>query len=144
MSREVSHTTHIMPVSLYLKIGGLLLILTGLTVFASFLQFGPYNLVIAMVIAATKASLVALFFMHLKYDNKLYMILFVSSLLFLATFIILTMFDTLTRGDINPETAMPYKPEAVIYTQPADSTAAAADSMHTTPDSSRTDQEPTE
>ncbi len=144
MSQEVSHTTHIMPISLYMKVGGLLLVLTGLTVFASFLQFGPYNLVIAMVIAATKASLVALFFMHLKYDNKLYMTLFVSALLFLATFVILTMFDTMTRGDINPETGMPYKPEAVIYTQPADSTAAAADSVHAKPDSAKAEASPTE
>lgn len=91
---------HVLPLSIYLGIGSILICLTVLTVYISFIDFGAYNLLIAMAIAAVKASLVALYFMHLKYDNKLYMIFFVSALFFLATFIVITMFDTLRRGDI--------------------------------------------
>lgn len=115
MSNETHAQPHILPMSLYLGIGGILIGLTALTVYISFFDFGAYNLVIAMIIAATKASLVALFFMHLKYDNKLYMLFFVGALFFLAVFIILTMFDTLTRADINPEEAGPIRKNAAMY-----------------------------
>ena len=144
MNQQAAHSNHILPISLYLKIGGLLLVLTAITVIVSFYHFGPYNLLIAMIIAATKATLVALFFMHMKYDNKLYMTLFVSAILFLAVFIILTMFDTLRRGDIDPEVAHPFKPEAVIYDKPtADTTESkAADSIEIRPDTAQTAHNP--
>ena len=48
-----------------------LLIGTGLTVWASFIDLGPWNPVIALAIATTKAMLVVLFFMHVKYSTKL-------------------------------------------------------------------------
>jgi cytochrome c oxidase subunit 4 len=108
-------THHILPLSVYLKIGVGLIILTGLTVWIASLDFGPYNLLIAMVIAATKASLVALFFMHLKYDNKLYSVVFIIGVFCLAVFIIITMFDTLRRDDIYEIKGSPISKEAVIY-----------------------------
>ena len=92
-----------------------MIVLTALTVAISFVHFGPFNLVIAMLIAAGKATLVALFFMHLKYDNKLYMTIFVASVVFLAVFIILTMFDTLRRDDIDAIKSRPIQERAVIY-----------------------------
>ncbi|UCD62872.1 MAG: cytochrome C oxidase subunit IV family protein [Candidatus Zixiibacteriota bacterium] len=96
---------HILPLKVYLGVGAALIVLTAITVTVSFFNFGPYNLLVAMVVAAIKASLVALFFMHLKYDSKLYMIIFVAAILFLAVFIIFTLFDTLLRGDVEPITA---------------------------------------
>ncbi len=48
-----------------------LLMGTGLTVWASFLELGLWNPVIALAIATTKATLVVLFFMHVKYSTKL-------------------------------------------------------------------------
>lgn len=108
-------THHILPLSIYLKIGIGLIILTGITVFIASLDFGPYNLLIAMIIAATKASLVALFFMHLKYDNKLYSIVFIIGVFCLAVFIIITMFDTLRRDDIYEIKGNPINKNAVIY-----------------------------
>jgi len=114
MKNETSHT-HILPLRLYLSVGGALIVLTALTVAISFVHFGPFNLVIAMLIAAGKATLVALFFMHLKYDNKLYMTIFVASVVFLAVFIILTMFDTLRRDDIDAIKSRPIQERAVIY-----------------------------
>ena len=127
---------HILPLSVYLKVGMALLGLTFVTVWISFYNFGPLNLVVAMSVAAVKASLVALYFMHLKYDNKLYLVIFLSSLLFLATFIILTMFDTLRRGDIDQMKQSPIQKDAVIYQpQSEQSQPVIVDSLIETNDS---------
>ena len=106
---------HILPIKLYLAVGFALLFLTFITVAVSFFHFGGFNLVVAMLIATIKGSLVALFFMHLKYDNKLYLSIFVISLLFLGVFIVFTMFDTLNRGDIYEEKAKPIQENVKIY-----------------------------
>lgn len=110
-----AHGGHISPLSTYFKVGAALFILTIVTVAVSRFDFGPWNLVVAMLIASTKAVLVALFFMHLYYDNKIYGAMFSASLVFLSIFIILTMFDTMGRGDISPEMGKPINPRAVIY-----------------------------
>lgn len=106
---------HILPLRLYLTVGAILIFLTGLTVGISFVHLGAFNLVVAMAIAALKASLVALFFMHLKYDNKLYMIVFLGAILFLTIFIVFTMFDTMTRGDIDTVEQHPIQKQAEMY-----------------------------
>jgi cytochrome c oxidase subunit 4 len=85
----------------YAKVLAALLALTVLTVTAAGIDFGPYNTVIALVIATLKASLVALFFMHLRYD-KFNAVLFVTGIFFLAVFLIFTLFDINTREVILP------------------------------------------
>ena len=55
----------------YFTIFGALMVLTGLTVWASFQHLGIWNTPVALAIAITKATLVALFFMHLRYSPKL-------------------------------------------------------------------------
>ncbi|MFC2150608.1 cytochrome C oxidase subunit IV family protein [Calditrichota bacterium] len=88
------------------------------------IDLGPWNLIVALAIAFFKASLVVLFFMHLLYDNKMFMLVIVSSLLFLAIFISFTMFDTMRRGDMYEEVGQPINKDAFIYTvKEADSTA---------------------
>jgi cytochrome c oxidase subunit 4 len=79
-----------------------LLVLTAITVTAAGINFGPYNTVIALIIASLKASLVALFFMHLRHD-KFSAVIFVSGLLFLAVFLIFTLFDINTRTPLFPD-----------------------------------------
>ncbi len=106
---------HILPLKVYLAVGVSLFVLTVVTVAVSFVDFGGFNLVVAMLIASFKGSLVALYFMHLKYDNKLYLSIFLISLIFLAVFIIFTMFDTLNRGQIYQERDKPIQEEAIIY-----------------------------
>lgn len=114
-----NHTAqHIIPLKVYLRVGATLLFLTVITVAVSQFDFGEFNLIVAMAIAALKGILVALFFMHLKYDNKFYMIIFTTALIFLAVFIILTMMDTQTRGDIYNYEMQPIKKNAVIYDKP--------------------------
>jgi cytochrome c oxidase subunit 4 len=109
------HNIHITPIKTYITIAALLIILTVVTVTVSFINLGPYNISVALAIASVKALLVAFFFMHLFYDNKLYLIIFAMALLFLTIFLTLTMFDTSTRGAIDKDKAQPIDKEATIY-----------------------------
>ena len=106
---------HIIPLKTYLMVGLVLLILTATTVAISFVHFGAFNLVIAMIIASIKAVLVALFFMHLLYDNKFFMAIFSIALIFVSVFIILTMFDTMQRDSVDAVKSKPIKENAIIY-----------------------------
>ena len=106
---------HVTPIKTYIAVGASLLILTAITIGASFIHFGAFNVTIALAIASIKALLVAFFFMHLFWDNKLYLIVFAASLLFLTIFLTLTMFDTTQRGAIYEEKAKPIRSEAPIY-----------------------------
>ena len=109
------HKVHITPIKTYITIAALLMILTVVTVTVSFIDLGPYNVSVALIIASIKALLVAFFFMHLFYDNKIYLIIFGMALLFLTIFLTLTMFDTSTRGAIDKEKAQPINKESIIY-----------------------------
>jgi cytochrome c oxidase subunit 4 len=75
----------------------LLLILTGITVGVSRFDLGAINIWAALGIATLKASLVVLYFMHLKNEPRLLVICLLVALLTLATFIGLTFFDVLYR-----------------------------------------------
>ena len=92
------HVPHVLPLSTYLKTWGALLVLTAVTVGASYVDFGAANLWIALLIASAKAATVALVFMHLYWDHKFHSVIFGVSLVFLAIFIIFTLFDTQSRG----------------------------------------------
>ena len=76
-----------------------LLALTVITVAAAGINFGSSsgNVVIALVIATVKASLVAMFFMHLRYDKPVNVVIFLSGVLLLALFLILSLVDQQTR-----------------------------------------------
>ena len=116
---STSHTSshahhHITPLKVYLGIGATLLVMTAVTVAVAAIDFGPANILIAMLIAGFKASLVAFFFMHLWYDNKLYFLIFFSSLAFLAVFIGLTMFDTERRAELDRIKDGPIEPKAIM------------------------------
>ena len=70
-----------------------LLALTGATVFASTIDIGNWNVALALFIASVKASFVALFFMHLKYEGRFLQIMFIVTLMFLAIFISFLFWD---------------------------------------------------
>jgi len=110
------HHPHVLPVRTYLAVWIGLLVLTVITVKTSYFNFGIMNLVVAMGIATLKASLVVLFFMHLKYDEKFNAIIFAGSLTFLTIFFVLTLADTMERGKVDPLEAhellaVPARPE---------------------------------
>lgn len=130
-SRTDTHHHHIVPLSIYLGVGAALFVLTGVTVAISFIKLGGWNVAVALCLASLKASLVALFFMHLKYDNKIYMVIFLTSLVFLAIFIIFILFDTLTRDQLYIEKAEPIKKNAAMYDEvkpPIEDTTGGIDS----------------
>jgi cytochrome c oxidase subunit 4 len=64
-------SSHVVPVSTFLKVLIALLVLTVITVLAAKVDMGKWNIVGAMVIASVKASLVIWIFMHGKYENRI-------------------------------------------------------------------------
>src|SRR3989338_11505918 len=84
----------------YLLVWAALLVLTVLTVSVSYYNFGVMNIVVAMGVATVKGTLVCLYFMHLKYDNRVNQVVFVSAFVFLAIFIGLTGSDLFLRTPV--------------------------------------------
>ncbi len=74
-----------------------LLILTGVTWGVSYVNLGMGNVAVALIIASVKAALVALFFMHLRYENRLVWAFALFPLFFLALIILGTLADTMFR-----------------------------------------------
>ena len=102
MSPDLSKTNHHGSPTIYAAVLAALLLLTGLTVSASYVNFGStsVNVVIALVIASIKASLVALYFMHLRYDKPLNSLIFVGGLFFLGLLLMLTLIDVGSRDSV--------------------------------------------
>jgi cytochrome c oxidase subunit 4 len=95
---------HVLPLSTYFAVFGALLVLTVLTVVVSVIGLPqPAAIIVAMIVAIIKASFVVLWFMHLKFDDRFYSLIFVISLFFLALFFVFTSMDVLSRGQVNPE-----------------------------------------
>jgi cytochrome c oxidase subunit 4 len=92
---------HIIPISTYQKILGILLVMTVLTVAVakpvSGFDAGVLNAAIAMAIASIKAVLVLAIFMHLKYDKKLNIAIFVSGIFFLVVLYLFSILDIYSR-----------------------------------------------
>src|SRR5262245_25748339 len=121
------HHVHGGP-KLYALVLGALLVLTAITVSASRINFGSNmtNVIIAMLIASVKASLVALFFMHLRWDKPMSAIIFCSSLFFLALFLIGCYSDTVARPSVEPTNLKMAPPATAAPPQtPADAPATA-------------------
>jgi len=97
---------HIVPVRVYVTIFLVLLVGTALTVLAAFQDFSvrlgtheiPFNTVIALAIAVTKATFVVLYFMHVRYSSRLVWVVVTSALFWLAIMFALTFSDYWTRG----------------------------------------------
>jgi cytochrome c oxidase subunit 4 len=89
---------HISSVTLYVGIWLTLLVCTGLTVAAALVDMGPFNPIVALAIATTKAILVVLFFMHVKYTHeKLTKLVIVAGIFFFLILLALSMADYATR-----------------------------------------------
>jgi cytochrome c oxidase subunit IV len=115
---------HISSARFYWGIFGALIVLTLLTVKVSYYDFGSANIIIALLIATTKASLVAAFFMHLRHDKLFNTLALLSAFLFLAIFILLTYDDLGTRGKMGPSyvtTVNPHTGEVAPGGEPATS-----------------------
>lgn len=85
---------HAMPLRVLATVWIALLALTVITVAVTWVELGRFNLWIAMGIATVKASLVVLYFMHMRYDRPVNAIVFVTSLLFVALFVSIALLDS--------------------------------------------------
>lgn len=93
---------HIVPFRVLAAVFGALLVLTVLTVAATKVDLGNWNLWLAMGIATVKAALVVLYFMHMRYDHPFNAVVFVTALAFVALFVSFALMDTVA-----------YKPELI-------------------------------
>jgi cytochrome c oxidase subunit 4 len=89
---------HISPLRTYYTIFGALMVLTAITVGVAFINLGPANFPVAITIAIVKATLVVLFFMHVKFSSRLTKLFIVSGVFFLLVLFTLTLTDYLSRG----------------------------------------------
>jgi cytochrome c oxidase subunit IV len=89
---------HRVPLRVYYSIFGALMVLTAVTVWVAFFDLGLFSDVVAMTIAVTKALLVVLYFMHLRYGSHLVWIFAGAGVLWLGLLIGLTVSDYLSRG----------------------------------------------
>ena len=89
---------HVMSSKLYYTIWIALLVLTVVTALVATVDLGPFNTIVALVIATFKALLVVLFFMHVKYTSeKLTKIVIVAAIFWLFLLLALSMADYGTR-----------------------------------------------
>lgn len=103
-SHDEHEIAHVMPLSVLFGVFAALMVLTFLTVAATWINLGWFNLPIAMAIATVKATLVALYFMHLRYDAPFNGIAFLAALFFAAVFILIVLLDS-----------MQYQPSVELY-----------------------------
>jgi cytochrome c oxidase subunit 4 len=89
---------HVVPPSIYIIVGSILLVLTGVTVWAATLELGVFNPIVALFIACVKATIVVLFFMHVKYSSKLTKLTVCSGLFMFLVLIALTLADYTSRA----------------------------------------------
>ncbi len=88
---------HVVSKKVYFLIFATLLVLTGITTGVAFVDLGPWNTIVALIIACCKATLVILFFMHLRWSPRLMRIVVLSAILWLAILISLTTTDFFSR-----------------------------------------------
>ena len=93
---------HVSPLKIYIGIFITLMVLTAVTVAVAYVDLGPWNKVVALGIASFKATLVVLYFMHVKYSSRLTKLIVVAGFFFLAILLTLTMADYGSRQWVNP------------------------------------------
>jgi cytochrome c oxidase subunit IV len=97
MSASTDHS-HSSPLKTYFAVWVALLCGTGLTYYVATFDLGPWNAVVALIIASTKALLVALFFMHIKgAHERLLKLVVITTIAFLIILLTLSMADYATR-----------------------------------------------
>lgn len=94
-------SVHVSPLSTYLSIFAALMVLSAITVGAAFVDLGSLNPIVALAIAGLKATLVILYFMHVKYSSRLTKLTVVMSMFFVAILFAETLMDYATRGWLN-------------------------------------------
>jgi cytochrome c oxidase subunit IV len=94
---------HIASPKMYVGIFLALMICTALTVWAAYINLGPWNIVVALAIASLKASLVVLFFMHAKYSPGRTQLVIFCAVFWLGIMLALTLSDYSTRHELSQQ-----------------------------------------
>ncbi|MEW6755657.1 MAG: cytochrome C oxidase subunit IV family protein [Candidatus Latescibacterota bacterium] len=89
---------HVVAVRVYVAIFLILICGTALTVAASFVDMGPLNTPVALMIAVVKGTLVVLFFMHVRYGSRLIWLFAAGGAVWLTILLVLTLSDYMSRG----------------------------------------------
>jgi len=85
---------HVVPPRILLGVFGALAVLTVVTVAVTYVDLGEMNLIVALAIAVVKATLVALYFMHLRWDRPINAVVFVTAIVFVTIFVAIALLDT--------------------------------------------------
>jgi cytochrome c oxidase subunit 4 len=89
---------HVVPVRTYVAIFAALMVFTAITVAVAFFDLGALNNVVMISIAVVKATLVVMYFMHVRYSTQLIPMVVVGGVFFLLVLLGITMSDYVTRG----------------------------------------------
>lgn len=93
-----SHSEHIVPAGLYWLIWAILIVMTFVTAWVATVDLGPFNTVVALVIATFKASIVVLIFMHVKYTHeKMTKAILIGAVFWLLLLLVLSLTDYSSR-----------------------------------------------
>ncbi|CAN5320812.1 hypothetical protein BH18ACI2_BH18ACI2_07060 [soil metagenome] len=93
---------HVAPLKVYIGIFLTLMVMTAITVAVAYVNLGQFNKVVALGIASFNATLVVLYFMHVKYQSRLTKLVVVTGFFFLAILLGMTMIDYSSREWVNP------------------------------------------
>lgn len=94
---ENNEKHHIVPYMTHLIVLLGLLVLTALTIAVTSIELGPLTVTVALVLATSKALLVLIYFMHLKFDNVIYSIMVGFVMFSIISIIVITFLDYLFR-----------------------------------------------
>jgi len=98
---------HVVPLKIYFAVFGALMVFTAITVGAAYVDMGALNNVVMIAIAVIKATLVVLFFMHVRYSTRLIPLVVVGGVFFLLVMFGITMSDYVSRGLLGAGSAWP-------------------------------------
>lgn len=88
----------IVPTKTYYKVAVSLLVLFTLTVVIAYVDLGPWNIIVALIIATVKALFVVLYFMHVRYSSRVIWVFAIAGFFWLIILFTFTMSDYLTRS----------------------------------------------
>lgn len=97
------HAHHVIPARTYLVVFAVLMALLVATVAGSFMPLGPLHLPVALAIAAAKAILIVLYFMHVRYSNRLTWVFASAAFVWLAILLVFSLSDYFSRGWLDIE-----------------------------------------
>jgi cytochrome c oxidase subunit 4 len=101
-SHESNAQVHVVPRKVYFAVAAALMVLLVATYAAAQVDLGPFNIVVALAIAFTKAILVVLFFMEVRWSSRLTWVVAAAGVLWLLLLIGGTLDDFLTRAHVLP------------------------------------------